>query len=58
MQIQMNEFKTGPDFAAMSIGNSGSALSPWSSQGWFLTSLFLCPVSMVFLFSILYGVRH
>ncbi|KAK4421319.1 CRIB domain-containing protein RIC10 [Sesamum alatum] len=28
----MNEFKTGPDFAAMSIGNSGSALSPWSSQ--------------------------
>ncbi|EYU27820.1 hypothetical protein ABFS82_13G122000 [Erythranthe guttata] len=28
----MNEFKTGPDFAATSIGNSGSALSPWSSQ--------------------------
>ncbi|KAG6392309.1 hypothetical protein SASPL_146525 [Salvia splendens] len=29
----MSEFKTGPDFAATSIGNSGSALSPWSSQG-------------------------
>ncbi|GER27228.1 ROP-INTERACTIVE CRIB MOTIF-CONTAINING protein 10 [Striga asiatica] len=28
----MNEFKTGPDFSATSIGNSGSALSPWSSQ--------------------------
>ncbi|KAK9064202.1 hypothetical protein SSX86_015582 [Deinandra increscens subsp. villosa] len=28
----MNEFKTGPDFAASSIGNSGSALSTWSSQ--------------------------
>ncbi|KAG8385708.1 hypothetical protein BUALT_Bualt03G0073300 [Buddleja alternifolia] len=28
----MNQFKTGPDFAATSIGNSGSALSPWSSQ--------------------------
>ncbi|KAG8365415.1 hypothetical protein BUALT_Bualt18G0102500 [Buddleja alternifolia] len=28
----MNEFKTGPDFAATSIGHSGSALSPWSSQ--------------------------
>ncbi|CAK9146821.1 unnamed protein product [Ilex paraguariensis] len=28
----MNEFKTGPDFAETSIGNSGSALSPWSSQ--------------------------
>ncbi|XP_047959034.1 CRIB domain-containing protein RIC10 isoform X1 [Salvia hispanica] len=28
----MSEFKTGPDFAATSIGNSGSALSPWSSQ--------------------------
>ncbi|CAI9755115.1 unnamed protein product [Fraxinus pennsylvanica] len=27
----MNEFKTGPDYAATSIGNSGSALSPWSS---------------------------
>ncbi|CAA3009335.1 Hypothetical predicted protein [Olea europaea subsp. europaea] len=39
----MNEFKTGPDFAATSIGNSGSALSPWSSQGWFLKSLFFSP---------------
>ncbi|KAI3466588.1 hypothetical protein Pfo_023251 [Paulownia fortunei] len=28
----MNEFRAGPDFAATSIGNSGSALSPWSSQ--------------------------
>ncbi|CAA0835929.1 CRIB domain-containing protein RIC10 [Striga hermonthica] len=29
----MNEFKTGPNFAATSIGrNSGSALSPWTSQ--------------------------
>lgn len=28
----MSEFKTGPDFAATSIGNSGSGLSPWSSQ--------------------------
>ncbi|XP_027160625.1 CRIB domain-containing protein RIC10 [Coffea eugenioides] len=28
----MNEFKTGPDFTATSIGNSGAALSPWSSQ--------------------------
>lgn len=28
----MNEFKTAPDFAATSIGNSGSALSTWSSQ--------------------------
>ncbi|KAM7500932.1 hypothetical protein LguiA_025346 [Lonicera macranthoides] len=28
----MNEFKTGPDFAATSIGKSGSTLSPWSSQ--------------------------
>ncbi|KAL0363249.1 UNVERIFIED_CONTAM: hypothetical protein Scaly_1280100 [Sesamum calycinum] len=28
----MNNFKTGPDFAQTSIGNSGSALSPWSSQ--------------------------
>lgn len=28
----MNEFKTGPNFSAASIGNSGSALSPWSSQ--------------------------
>ncbi|CAN4078312.1 unnamed protein product [Withania somnifera] len=28
----MNEFKTGPDFAATSIGNSGSAHSPWTSQ--------------------------
>ncbi|KAI5656836.1 hypothetical protein M9H77_25629 [Catharanthus roseus] len=28
----MNEFKTGPEFAATSIGNSGSAFSPWSSQ--------------------------
>ncbi|KAK4491948.1 hypothetical protein RD792_002731 [Penstemon davidsonii] len=28
----MNEFRTGPDFAATSIGNCGSALSPWSSQ--------------------------
>ncbi|KAG6419043.1 hypothetical protein SASPL_121264 [Salvia splendens] len=29
----MSEFKTGPDFATTSIGNSGSALSTWSSQG-------------------------
>ncbi|XP_076884130.1 CRIB domain-containing protein RIC10-like [Bidens hawaiensis] len=28
----MTEFKTTPDFAATSIGNSGSALSTWSSQ--------------------------
>ncbi|KAL7103009.1 hypothetical protein ACP275_08G153700 [Erythranthe tilingii] len=28
----MNEFRAGQDFAATSIGNSGSALSPWSSQ--------------------------
>ncbi|KAL3850850.1 hypothetical protein ACJIZ3_012732 [Penstemon smallii] len=28
----MHEFRTGPDFAATSIGNCGSALSPWSSQ--------------------------
>ncbi|CAI9787881.1 unnamed protein product [Fraxinus pennsylvanica] len=28
----MNEFRTGPDFSATSFGNSGSALSPWSSQ--------------------------
>ncbi|PIN13761.1 hypothetical protein CDL12_13624 [Handroanthus impetiginosus] len=28
----MNEFRTGSDFAAASIGNCGSALSPWSSQ--------------------------
>ncbi|PHT30292.1 CRIB domain-containing protein RIC10 [Capsicum baccatum] len=28
----MNEFKTGPEFAATSIGNSGSAHSPWASQ--------------------------
>ncbi|KAL3522041.1 hypothetical protein ACH5RR_014875 [Cinchona calisaya] len=28
----MNEFRTGPDFAATSIGNNGSTLSPWSSQ--------------------------
>lgn len=28
----MSEFKTVPDFAATSIGNSGSALSPWSSM--------------------------
>ncbi|KAK6154655.1 hypothetical protein DH2020_008903 [Rehmannia glutinosa] len=28
----MNEFRAGADFAATSIGNSGSALSPWSSQ--------------------------
>ncbi|KAG9156447.1 hypothetical protein Leryth_024208 [Lithospermum erythrorhizon] len=28
----MNGFKTGPDFASSSIGNSGSCLSPWSSQ--------------------------
>ncbi|KAM0021717.1 putative CRIB domain-containing protein RIC1 [Helianthus debilis subsp. tardiflorus] len=28
----MNEFKTAPDFASTSIGNSGSALSTWSSQ--------------------------
>ncbi|XP_015088827.1 CRIB domain-containing protein RIC10 [Solanum pennellii] len=30
----MNQFKKGPDFAAASIGiNSGSSLSPWTSQG-------------------------
>ncbi|XP_019252059.1 PREDICTED: CRIB domain-containing protein RIC10-like isoform X3 [Nicotiana attenuata] len=29
----MNQFKKGPDFAAASIGHSGSALSPWTSQG-------------------------
>ncbi|KAJ0450313.1 putative CRIB domain-containing protein RIC1 [Helianthus annuus] len=29
----MTEFKTAPDFAATSIGNSGSAMSTWSSQG-------------------------
>lgn len=28
----MNSFKNGPDFAATSIGNSGSAHSPWASQ--------------------------
>ncbi|CAA2934295.1 Hypothetical predicted protein [Olea europaea subsp. europaea] len=28
----MNEFNSGPDFSAASIGNTGSALSPWSSQ--------------------------
>ncbi|KAL2473380.1 CRIB domain-containing protein RIC10-like [Forsythia ovata] len=28
----MNEFKTGSNFSATSIGNSGSSLSPWSSQ--------------------------
>ncbi|KAL3519513.1 hypothetical protein ACH5RR_017662 [Cinchona calisaya] len=28
----MKEFKTGPDFSTTSIGNSGSAFSPWSSQ--------------------------
>ncbi|KAL6538614.1 hypothetical protein OROGR_012602 [Orobanche gracilis] len=28
----MNEFRVGSDFAATSIGNSGSALSPWSSS--------------------------
>lgn len=39
--MQMNEFKTGPDFAATSIGNSGSALSPWSSQGFIPGCLFL-----------------
>ncbi|XP_073302107.1 CRIB domain-containing protein RIC10-like [Primulina huaijiensis] len=27
----MSEFRTVPDFTATSIGNSGSALSPWSS---------------------------
>ncbi|MCD7454716.1 hypothetical protein HAX54_025779 [Datura stramonium] len=29
----MNQFKKGPDFAAASIGNSGSSLTPWTSQG-------------------------
>ncbi|XP_075102695.1 CRIB domain-containing protein RIC10 [Nicotiana tabacum] len=29
----MNQFKKGPDFAAASIGHSGSAISPWTSQG-------------------------
>ncbi|MCD7458522.1 hypothetical protein HAX54_038438 [Datura stramonium] len=28
----MNSFKNGPDFAATSIGNSGSGHSPWASQ--------------------------
>ncbi|XP_075476502.1 uncharacterized protein LOC142517890 isoform X1 [Primulina tabacum] len=28
----MNEFRTTADFTATSIGNSGSALSPWSSH--------------------------
>ncbi|KAL3615001.1 hypothetical protein CASFOL_040662 [Castilleja foliolosa] len=28
----MNEFRVGPDFAATSIGNSGSAPSPWASH--------------------------
>lgn len=28
----MNEFRTAPQFAATSIGNSGLSLSPWSSQ--------------------------
>ncbi|CAA0825180.1 CRIB domain-containing protein RIC6 [Striga hermonthica] len=28
----MNEFRVGADFAASSIGKSGSALSPWSSH--------------------------
>ncbi|XP_019252058.1 PREDICTED: uncharacterized protein LOC109230996 isoform X2 [Nicotiana attenuata] len=31
--FKMNQFKKGPDFAAASIGHSGSALSPWTSQG-------------------------
>lgn len=44
----MNEFKTGPDFASTSIGNSGSAFSPWSSQGTYFTLMLnklqlLCP---------------
>ncbi|KAK4368319.1 hypothetical protein RND71_012111 [Anisodus tanguticus] len=29
----MKAFKAGPEFAATSIGHSGSAISPWSSQG-------------------------
>ncbi|XP_073311684.1 uncharacterized protein [Primulina huaijiensis] len=28
----MNEFRTTADFTATSVGNSGSALSPWSSH--------------------------
>ncbi|KAL3624978.1 hypothetical protein CASFOL_031646 [Castilleja foliolosa] len=28
----MNDLRVGSDFAATSIGNSGSALSPWSSH--------------------------
>ncbi|XP_059290087.1 CRIB domain-containing protein RIC10-like [Lycium ferocissimum] len=29
----MKAFKSGPEFAVTSIGNSGSAICPWSSQG-------------------------
>ncbi|MCD7451051.1 hypothetical protein HAX54_009417 [Datura stramonium] len=29
----MKAFKAGPEFEATSIGNSASAISPWSSQG-------------------------
>ncbi|KAM3343698.1 CRIB domain-containing protein RIC10 isoform X2 [Capsicum galapagoense] len=28
----MSQFKKGPDFAVASIGNSGTSLSPWTSQ--------------------------
>ena len=38
LQMQMNEYKTGNDFATTSIGNSASGsgstgMSPWSSRG-------------------------
>ncbi|XP_015162375.1 CRIB domain-containing protein RIC11-like [Solanum tuberosum] len=29
----MKSFKAGPEFSVTSIGNSGSAITPWSSQG-------------------------
>lgn len=29
----MKSFKAGPEFAVTSIGNSGSAITPWSSKG-------------------------
>ncbi|WRX27145.1 CRIB domain - like 8 [Theobroma cacao] len=47
----MNEFKTGPDFTATSIGNSrGSnptALSTWSSQGMFFSQFNLFSFDIV-----------
>ncbi|KAA3489052.1 CRIB domain-containing protein RIC10-like [Gossypium australe] len=33
--LQMNEFKTDPDFTATSIGNSRDSNPTWSSQGMF-----------------------